>query len=235
MQQTIYIILKNGYYVPFLFPIILYPLTQNVLLSATITLKMFPANYMFWYSRKFDYMFADREYNQIKQFVRFTDTGYLASILAILYPTYVPLAFNIHFAITFGYWIAKIALGLDDVDKTNGPEYDVDFERLWGGLIHGLPLIILTYNLVLTNTREEDTCPYYFSHRDLIVSYAWLWTWFFAVYIPWCIRTGDPVYSFMDTKIPIVFKIAGFVLMHGLLGISNVVGRYIHVVVANRY
>jgi hypothetical protein len=234
MLQNISIILKNGYYIPFLFPL-LYSLTNNVLLSTTITLKMFPANYMFWYSHKFDYGFVDYRYNQIKQIVRFTDTGYLASILVLSSSSYVSLAFNIHFAITFGYWIAKYVLGIDDVDKTNGSEYDVVFERFWVGLVHGVPLTILTYYLVFENTREDTMCPYYFSPRDLMMSYVWLWTWIFAVYIPWRIRTGDPVYDFMDTKIPIVFKIAGVVLMHGLLGISNVVGRYIHVVVANRY
>lgn len=233
MQQTIYIILKNGYYIPFLFPIIYYN-TQNVLLSTTATLKMFPANYFHWYSHKFDYRFADHRYNQLKQFVRFTDTGYLASILAIMSSAYIPNAFNIHFAITFGYWIAKGALGLDDVDNSNGHEYDVGFERFWAGLIHGLPLALLTYNLVFANAWE-DTCPYYFSPRDLIMSYAWLLTWFFGVYLPWRIRTGDPVYSFMDAKTTIVFKIAGFILMHALLGISNMVGRFRHVVVANRY
>lgn len=230
--DSIFCILTNGYYIPFLFPILYYS-TRNVLLSTTATLKMFPANYMFWYSHKFDYQFADRRYNQLKQFVRFTDTGYLASILAIQSSSYVPHAYNIYFAITFGYWIAKLALGLDDVDKTNGPEYDIDFERLWGGLIHSVPLCILTYHLLFADTRE-DTCPYYFSQQDIIMSYAWLWTWFFAVYIPWRVRTGDPVYGFMDWKSPLVFKFAGVVMMHVLLAVSNMTGRYIYEF-ANRY
>lgn len=219
-------ILKNGYYILFL-PLILYPLTQNVLLSTTITLKMFSTNYMFWYSQKFDYGFADRRYNQLKQFVRFTDTGHLVSILAISSSSYVPLSFNIHFAITFGYWIAKILLGLDDVDKTNGPEYDVNFDRLWGGLIHAVPITIYAYKIA-HDLYREDTCPYYFSPRDMMMSYAWLWTWFLGVYIPWRIRTGDPVYGFMDGKSPLGFKIAGCMLMHVLLAVSNMTGRYIH-------
>jgi len=218
------IILKNGFYIPFLFPIV-YHSTQHILLSTTITLKLFPANYMFWYSHKFDYLFADRRYNQIKQFVRFTDTGYLASVLA---HHYLPIAFNVHFAITFGYWIAKLALGLDDVDRTNGPTYSMNYERFWGALIHGIPLIVLIYSL---STQEyEYVCPDYFSPRDLTISWAWLWIWFFAVYIPWNIRTGDPVYSFMGWNVPIMYKLAVFLLMHLLLGVSNVVGRYIHVV-----
>ena len=143
MQQNIhYVILKNGYYIPFVFPLIYYA-TNDILLSTTITLKFFPANYMFWYSHKFEYLFADRRYNQIKQIVRFTDTGYLASILANQSMTYIPLAFNIHFAVTFGYWIAKCTMGLDDVDRTNGPKYDIRFEKFWGGLVHGVPLAIL--------------------------------------------------------------------------------------------
>jgi hypothetical protein len=194
---------------------------------------MFPANYMSWYSHKFDYGFADRRCNQIKQVVRFTDTGYLASILAMQSPDYAPLAFNIHFAITFGYWIAKGVLGLDDVDHTNGPEYDIRYEMLWGALIHGAPLAILLQKIIATS--NFDTCPYYFSPQTLQISYVWLWVWGICVYTPWRIRTGDPVYSFMDTKTSVVFKIGGIVLVHGLLAISNVLGRYIHVVVANRY
>ena len=228
MQKNISIIIKNGYYIPFLFPLIYY-YTQNALLSTTITLKMFTANYMFWYSYKFDYGFADRRYNQIKQIVRFTDTGYLASILAIQSPDYVPLAFNIHFAITFGYWIAKGVLGLDDVDRMNGPEYDIGYEMLCGALIHGAPLAILLQKMIAPS--NFDTCPYYFSPQT---SYMWLWVWGICVYMPWRIRTGDPVYSFMDTKTSVVFKIGGIVLVHGLLVISNVLGRNIHVVVANR-
>jgi hypothetical protein len=140
---------------------------------------------------------------------------------------YVPLAFNIHFAITFGYWIAKGVLGLDDVDRTNGPEYSMNYERLWGALIHGAPLAILLQK-ILTDTSHHDICHYYFSPRDLMMSYTWLWVWFFGVYIPWRIRTGDPVYSFMDNKVPFAYKFAVFVLMNGLLTISNITGRYIH-------
>ena len=233
MQQNIYIILKNGYYIPFLFPLVYY-YTQNVLLSTNLTLKLFPANYFFWYFHKFDYGFADRRYNQIKQFVRFTDTGYLVSILAVASHAYIPNAFNIHFAITFGYWIAKLALGLDDVDRTNGSEYSINYEKFWGALIHGLPLTILLQK-ILTDRPYPEECPYYFSPRDLKVSCAWLWVWFFGVYIPWRIRTGDPVYSFMHNTVPFAYKFAVFVLMHGLLTVSNITGRYIHVVVANRY
>lgn len=232
MQQNISTILKNGYYIPFLFPLVYY-YTTHLLLSTTITLKMFPANYMFWYSHKFNYGFADRRYNQIRQIVRFTDTGYLVSVLAVASPSYIPLAYNIHFAITFGYWIAKYTMGLDDIDRTNGPTYDIGYEKFWGALIHGTPLAILLQK-ILTDTSQRDICPYYFSPRDLMMSYAWLWVWFFGVYIPWRIRTGDPVYSFMDNKVHFAYKFAVFVLMHGLLATSNITGRYINEV-ANRY
>ena len=225
MQQNIYTILKNGYYIPLLFPLVYY-YTNHFLLSTTITLKMFPANYMFWYAHKFDFSFADRRYNQIRQVVRFTDTGYLASILAIQSPSYIPRAYNVHFAITFGYWIAKGVLGLDDVDRTNGPTYDIAFEKFWGAIIHGAPLAILLQKILTTNYLDQ--CPYYFSTRDLMVSYVWLWVWGVFVYIPWRIRTGDPVYSFMDWKTPVVVKIGGIVLVHVLLAISNITGRYIY-------
>lgn len=113
------------------------------------------------------------------------------------------------------------------MDKTNGPEYDVNFDRLWGGLIHAVPITIYAYKIA-HDLYREDTCPYYFSPRDMMMSYAWLWTWFLGVYIPWRIRTGDPVYGFMDGKSPLGFKIAGCMLMHVLLAVSNMTGRYIH-------
>jgi len=225
-QPIIYIILKNGYYIPFLFPLV-YFYTQNVLLSTNLTLKLFPANYMFWYSHKFDLSFADRRYNQLKQIVRFTDTGYLVSILAIQSPSYIPNAFNIHFAITFGYWIAKVVLGLDDVDRTNGPTYSMNYERFWGALVHGTPLAILLQKIISTDIRK-DTCPYYFSPQTLQISYVWLWVWFFGMYLPWRIRTGDPVYSFMDLRNPHWHKVGGMVMMHGLLWAANGLGRVIY-------
>ena len=248
MQQYIFTFIKNGYYIPFLFPLFYYATQQNVLLSTTATLKLFPTNYFFWYSHKSDYLFADRRYNQLKQFVRFTDTGYLALILAVqsqkgkpwfpfkpsfkldsntLTYSYIPLAFNIHFVITFGYWIAKCILGLDDVDRTNGPSYSVRYDYFWGALIHGVPLILLSRSLI--NDNREDICPNYFSIQDLRLSYIWCWTWLFCIYIPWRLRTGDPVYSFMDWKSPHAHKLAGCVMVYVLLGISNSLGYYIHV------
>jgi len=184
---------------------------------------MFPANYFFHFSRKFDYSFADRRYNQIKQIVRFTDTGYLASFLAVQSPAYVPLAFNIHFAITFGYWIAKLIMGLDDVDRTNGELYSIGYERFWGALIHGVPLVILLQK-ILTVQEEGDQCAYYFSRSTLVCSYIWLWTWGIVIYFPWRIRTGDAVYSFMDWRSPHWHKVGGIAMVHGLLAVANEIG-----------
>jgi hypothetical protein len=227
MHQYIFTFVKNGFYIPFIFPLFYYATQRNVLLSTTATLKLFPANYFFWYSHKYDYLFADRRYNQLKQFVRFTDTGYLALILAVHSQSRIPLAFNIHFVITFGYWIAKCILGLDDVDRTNGPTYSVRYEYFWGALIHGVPLILLSRSLILDDRRGE--CPNYFSIQDLRLSYIWCWTWLFCIYIPWRLRTGDPVYSFMAWKSPHAHKLAGCIMVYVLLGISNSLGYYIHV------
>ena len=225
MQQNIYVLLKNGYYIPLLFPLFYYA-TNDAFLSTTITLKLFPANYMFWYSQKFDYAFDNPRYNQIKQIVRFTDSGHLASILAIASYNSVPLAFNVHFAITFGYWIAKWALGLNDVDNTNGPEYDIRYESLWASAIHGVPLVFLLQKIL--NSDHGDVCPYYFSSTTLVASYTWLWVWFLWVYMPWRLRTGDAVYSCLEWKMPNGVKIASIVMIHLLLFVANTTGRFLY-------
>ena len=227
MLQYILIILKNGFYIPFLFPVFYYA-THNIFFATNATLKLYPTNYFFWYSHKLEYYFANRSFNQLKQFVRFTDTGYFALILVVQSPHYRPLAFNIHFVITFGYWIAKCILRLDDVDRTNESSYSVRYDYLWSALIHGLPLILLARSLIIDN-REDDMCPNYFSIQDLRLSYIWCWTWLFCIYIPWRLRTGDPVYSFMEWRLPHIHKFAGGVLVYILLGISNSLGYYIHV------
>lgn len=220
-------ILKNGYYILFT-PLIIYPLTRhNTLIAATIFLKLFQANYFFWYYPKFDYFPNIRALNQMKQMVRFTDTGHLASILVFSEPSqkYIPIAFNIHFAITFGYWIAKVALKFDDADNSNGPEYSMPFDRFWGGLVHSIPLAILLQKILTPKTIDE--CPDYFTPIDLTLSCAWLWVWCFGIYIPWRVRTGDPVYAFLHWNKSRIVQIASVVLMHGLLAVSNIAGRYI--------
>jgi len=218
-------ILKNGYYILFM-PLLIYPLTRNhIFATATITLKLFQSNYFFWYYPKFDYFPNIRALNQMKQMVRFTDTGHLASILAMQSPKYMPLAFNVHFAITFGYWIAKLALKFDDADNSNGHEYSMAFDRFWGGLVHSVPLAIILQNILTNNPIDE--CRDYFTPRDLTLSCAWLWVWGLFIYIPWRVRTQDPVYAFLRWNGPRVVQIASVVLMHGLLVVSNTAGKYI--------
>ena len=93
-----------------------------------IYIKLFSVNYFYWYGTTFTYL-PDPKMNWIKQFVRFTDTGHIATILPIIFPAILPVAHNIHFIIMSGYWIGKFAFNMKDADKletTDIVEWHID-------------------------------------------------------------------------------------------------------------
>ena len=77
------IILKNGFYIPIV-AVVLYAQTQHPYLTSAIILKLYPANYFFWYYEDHDCKFQNPRWNQLKQFVRFTDTGHYANAIYLL-------------------------------------------------------------------------------------------------------------------------------------------------------
>lgn len=133
----------------------------------------------------------------------------------------MPIAFNTHFVITFGYWISRIAFGMTDF-ITEDPEYSKAGEEFWASLVHGWPLLLL-----LGDLRNIDTCPYYGTRQDLVWSYAWILGWALFVYLPWRQRTGDPVYSIMSDKVPIAKRIAICGFMISLITVSNSILWYL--------
>lgn len=208
---------KNGYYIP---PIhaFLYYMTGDIFLSTAIAMKIYPANYFYWFGENYEY-FSNRRYNWIKQFVRLTDTGYLASFIYILYPQFLPIAYNVHFVITTGYWLGKISFNMNHIDLLDLPDLNRSFELTWSNFNHGLPLVLLTYRLI-----TSDICYEQFTLEHLKWSYYWMYTWLFVIYLPWRLTTGDCVYGILSYETPLKKKILFITLIHGLVILGNSIG-----------
>ena len=95
LKNNIYI--KNGCYVPIVY-IGLWYLTNDFYLSTMIALKLHTMNYYFWFEHH--YNFLPSPYNFLKQFVRFTDSGVIASFIYYFYPAFFPIAHNVQFLVT---------------------------------------------------------------------------------------------------------------------------------------
>ena len=108
-------ILKNGFYLHFMH-LILYYYLQDLYLATIIAFKLYSTNYFYWFGSEFNYL-PYKKLNWLKQFVRLTDSGHLASALVAYNINYLPLAFNIHFIIFLGYWIGKLCFSIKDADK----------------------------------------------------------------------------------------------------------------------
>lgn len=208
--------LKNGYYIPVIH-VGLYYVTGDAFVSTSVAMKIYPANYFYWFGEYYDFRIPKR-YNWVKQFVRFTDTGYLASYIYIIYPEFFPIAYNVQYIITFGYWIGKIICGLEMAFKPL-PGLNKQFEIAWSNINHGIHLLLLTYKML-----TDDVCYDHFTMQHLKWSYYWMYIWFFAIYLPWRITTGDCVYGIFSSDTPISKKIIFVCLMHGLIALGNTTG-----------
>jgi hypothetical protein len=209
-------ILPNGYYIPFLHAA-LFIITNDIYLSSIIALKIYSANYFYWFSNHYSYL-PNKQYNWVKQFIRFTDTGHIASFLYYFYPQTLPVAFNVHFVITFGYWGGRVAFQMKDSDQLQLTTIDHRFEEMWTAMVHGLPIVLLSNRIL-----HQDVCILY-SDEYLRISYIWLYCWFFGIYLPWRYYTGDCVYNvlsdFSDYK-----KIISFGLfIHMVIFLGHMIG-----------
>lgn len=211
--------IRNGLHVFSIFWFMLL-FTHDMFLSSIVSLKAFSTNYWYHFHDSFDYNIPVK-YNQIKQVVRFTDTGHLASFIYYFYPEFFPIAFNVHFAITSVYWIAVKCFDMKDTDSVDDDKIIVSIQNTAITLMHGLPLILLVFEYI--NKHPCDNC---FSNTDLYYSYTWLYAWFFTVYLPWRYITGDPVYSILSRGTPVktIARIA--ILMHISFFVGNSAGRF---------
>ena len=149
------IYIKNGFYIHFIHAF-LYWATQNIYISSIIAIKLYSTNYFYWYGHHFTYLQNSR-YNWIKQFVRFTDTGHLASILPLFFTSSLPLAHNIHFIIMAGYWIGKLAFNLKDADKLNLKDNYGWHTDVCTYIHHSVPYLLIHY-LFLKESQSRSNC-----------------------------------------------------------------------------
>jgi len=214
--------IKNGFYIPFLY-VFLFEYTQNLFLSSIIIFKFYPANYYFWFYPLYNYNELPVWVSFFKQFVRFTDSGHLASLLYFYHPTFFSIAYNVHFTITFGYWLGKLMFGLKDTDERTHPEINYSFIEWWSACNHLCPLLLLIRELSI----KENLCQTeLFTYIDLYYSFLWGYFWITFIYIPWRLVTQDCVYSVLSDKAPVLVQ-GGFLFMiHVLFYISNMCGSH---------
>ena len=209
---------ENGYYIPFIF-VVIYFFQKDLFLATIISLKLFPANYYYHFSYVYNYLPGN--FNMLKQFVRYTDSGHLISFLYYLFPNLICLAFNIHFVITFGYWISRIFFNLEDTDD-RVTILNQTFLNFWITCNHSIPLMLLIYEL--SKIQNKDIL---FTNNDLYFSYLWSYTWLVFIYLPWRLVTNDPVYSVLSDEKPLYMKLSLFLLIKFLLLFSNILGWYL--------
>lgn len=207
MNLRLYII--NGGHVLFVCTLLCF---LDPLFSLYIYLKIQPTLYYHTFSHLYPI-----PYYKWKHMVRVTDTGFIANMMYYFYPYMLPLVFNIHFIITFGFWFAVLFLDMKDLDMVEHDDIIPIFHNVHAILNHSVSFIILFYQ----NMKNS----YAFNGESLTLSYLWLYSWLVFVYIPWRALTGDIVYSFFDTKRTTIKPLLMYVIVHILLYISNELGK----------
>ena len=211
--------IKNGYYIPFLYVGLLF-IFRDLFHVTLFTIKLYSVHHFYWFGELYSYKNIPKQYNFVKQFVRMTDTGHLVSLLYMIDPSYLPLAHNVHFFITVGFWTGKY-LGSNDRDMisiSNNHENMKMYNNIISCISHGIP-----YLLFLREISLKEEC-YVFDYHTLCITYQWIYIWFFMVYIPWRIYTGDVIYTIMDINNGIEKPMKFFCFLKILVGISNIFG-----------
>jgi hypothetical protein len=211
--------MKNGFYIPILYYGLLW-LTQNLFLSTIIILKLYPANHYYWFTDAYSYSNIPKQLTFMKQFVRMTDTGHLVSFLYLVDKTYLPLAHNVHFFITVGYWTGKAIGSLDQDIVLEKPDSGIIrwYETAWSSLNHGLPYLLFLREMIISNK-----C-YSFDYHTLWLSYQWNYIWLVFIYIPWRLYTGDIIYSILDIKSGYEKPLKFFIFLHLVTLFANITG-----------
>ena len=219
------IFLKDGFYIHFL-QAFLYYTTKNIYISSMIAIKMYSVNYFYWYGHHFTYLKNPR-HNWVKQFIRFTDTGHLATFLPLIYPSTLPVAHNIHFIIMAGYWIGKLSFNLKDADKLNLKDNLGWHTDVCTYIHHSVPYLLIHHLFSQESQTRTLVCDNEYNSQSLKYTYGWLYFWLFFIYVPWRSYTGDPVYSILDAKQTPKKHIFGFVLFANILiYFANRFGHY---------
>ena len=214
------IFIKNGLYIPFLF-MFHYLYYKNLFLSSIICLKLYPANYFFWFNDKYKYNNIPTCLNWIKQFIRFTDSGHIINFIYYFNPKIFPIGFNIHFLITSGYWIGRLFFSMKDCDSLHEPIIIKKVEYLFCYCNHSLPLLLFLYEIY----KGEHI--FVFDMKSLYYSYVWGYGWFIFVYMPWRKITHDHVYDLLHPNVSLQTKIIFISILTIFIGISNSIGYYL--------
>ncbi len=182
------------------------------LFSLYIYLKIQPTLYYHTFSHLYSI-----PYYKWKHMIRLTDTGFYANMLYYFYPEMLPLSFNIHFMITFGFWFAVIFVNMKEVDDIEHEDIIPIFHNIHAVLNHTISFMILFYQNMVND--------YYFGIDSLSNSYVWVYCWLLFIYIPWRVVTGDIVYSVLDTRNSKKSVVFMYFFIHVLLHVSNELGK----------
>ena len=218
-------IIKNALYFP-LIKFLIYNISNDFFLSSIIIQKLYVSNY--YYNFSYLYNHIPKKYIWIKQFIRFTDTGHIVSFLYYFYPNFLPIAHNVHFLITFGYWISKFVFDMIDLDDIPDEGFIKWFGNLWSYANHGLIYILLAYQIIKKDYYQNSLYSNYFTNYHLFYTYLWVYTWFIFIYLPWRYYTKDEVYSILSNKESIKNKILIVIMIHIFIYIANIFGYFMY-------
>lgn len=208
--------IHNGYHTIAVLPLV-YVLSHDLFLATSLLMKLYSANYWYYYASHYDYIKPPYAHlNAFKQFIRFTDTGHLVSLLyCVVDKSWLPIAYNVHGIITCGYWFGKLFLDMPDADAIHIEGLDHGITNTMSYMTHIVPYAMIAREVLTTDCSDA------FSTMSLLQTYLWFYTWFVGIYIPWRYYTGDYVYS--PFKLGANYWVTGgFVLgMHVFVGILN--------------
>lgn len=205
-------IINNGFYIPL---ITYYFFGHSYVLFYITTCKLFITNHYISFAK-----FYDNKYIYFKSFVRLTDTGHIASLIYYYNPRFLPVAFNVHFIISFGYWITYFLFDLKDIDNSQSIQINQFATRIISNFNHSIPVCYLFYkNLYLDNSIT------YFDTYTLYYSLLWCYFWFIFIYTPWRFLTSDPVYTVFSNDKPFCFSFFIVILMNIILIFGNFIGQ----------
>ena len=214
------IFIKNGLYIPFLF-IFHYLYYKNLFLSTIICLKLYPANYFFWFNNQYKYNNVPMSLNWVKQFIRFTDSGHIINFIYYFNPNYGPIGFNIHFIITCGYWLGRLLFNMKDCDSLNDKIIIKEVEYFFCYCNHSVSLLLFLYEIYKSKNI------FLFNMKSLYYSYVWGYGWFIFVYMPWRNITHDYVYDILHPNVSLKTKCMFITILTVFIYISNSIGYYL--------
>ena len=183
-------VFRNGYHILASSPL-LYLWSNDLFFTAALILKIYSANYWYYYASHYDYIKPPYAHlNAFKQFIRFTDTGHLVSLLySMVSKSWLPIAYNVHGIITGGYWFGKLFLDMPDADAKPIEGLNPIVSAMMSYMTHAVPFAMMVREAMSTDCSDA------FSTTSLLQTYLWWYAWFVCIYLPWRYYTGDYVYS----------------------------------------